>query len=384
MNWRKLSRRLHLWLGVSLGALLVVFALTGSALVFYNELDTGLHPRLSAAEPVSEINWDMALASLHQTYPDKPGPWRLEVTPEQRFIPVRYYNPPEKQGQGFAPLMAWLEAGSGEVLRQSYWGDYLVTWLFNLHFQLLSGDTGQLVVGYFGLLSLLVLLSGLLAWWPRKGQWIRALQTRRRASKMGILYDVHKLTGLIFIAPLMVLLSTGAMLGLPAQTKALLQSVSGPDSTAPAPVVSAPVGPVQVSLSQAVEVARQALPGAQLAWIHTPAKDGQPGYYRFRFQVAGDPSRRFPHSQVFVSTRTPSIIQVSDYREQNTTATVLNWLHSLHAGSALGVTGRVLWVLAGIACALLFVLGCYRWHLRRNGGQQRGNRKSKSRKAAGG
>ncbi|RZM08056.1 MAG: hypothetical protein EOP67_72300, partial [Sphingomonas sp.] len=40
---RILVRRVHLWLGLSLGLLFAVLGLTGSALVFYTGIDAALH-----------------------------------------------------------------------------------------------------------------------------------------------------------------------------------------------------------------------------------------------------------------------------------------------------------------------------------------------------
>jgi uncharacterized iron-regulated membrane protein len=48
---RGLSRHLHLWSGLSLGLLLALLGLTGSALVFYTEIDSALHPVEQAQAP---------------------------------------------------------------------------------------------------------------------------------------------------------------------------------------------------------------------------------------------------------------------------------------------------------------------------------------------
>ena len=39
-------RRLHLWLGLGLGGLLILLGLTGSILAFYPEIDALLHPEI--------------------------------------------------------------------------------------------------------------------------------------------------------------------------------------------------------------------------------------------------------------------------------------------------------------------------------------------------
>ncbi len=124
-SWRLFSRRLHLWLGLSVGMILVLISLSGAAIVFYVELDRWLHPEPKLQKPhAGEPDWEQAVRTLRAAYPDKTGPWRLEVTPDQQLIPARYNQPQETKGLHFAPLLVWLSADGSQVLRQDYWGRY--------------------------------------------------------------------------------------------------------------------------------------------------------------------------------------------------------------------------------------------------------------------
>jgi uncharacterized iron-regulated membrane protein len=353
-SWRKTARRLHLWLGLSVGLLLVLISLSGAAVVFYVELDQALHPQLQQAQ--AEPDYQQALATVRALYPDRTGPWRFEVTDSAGIIPARYYNPVETQGQGFAPLLLWLSSDGRTVLR---------------HYQLLLGSTGTVVVGYFGLASLLLLLSGLMAWWPKAGQWRKSLSFKSRSSVIGALYDWHKSLGLLSVLPLLLLTLTGVMLALPEPTAAVLQQLPGQKAkaaTLSAPEVSAPeVDPGQqhIRLNQALSAARGAAPEGQLAWIETPALQGP--YYKFRVQLPGDPSRRFPHSYIQIDAYSGAVAQLLDIREQGSTERVLNWLHPLHDGSVGGLVLRCVWLLFGFFPLLLAWLGIRRYLLRRRG-----------------
>lgn len=363
MNWRKLSRRLHLWLGLSAGLLLMIISLTGSALVFYVEIDKVLHTEIRHYQRATEPDWDAILDTLHTQYPDKTGSWRFEVTQDQGAVPARYYSPTETEGRSFAPLLVWLSADGQQILQQDVWGDTLMTWLYNLHYQLWLDKTGAAIVGWFGLLASLILLSGLLAWWPRQGQWLKALRFKARSAAIGLLYDWHKLLGLLFALPLLLLCLTGTMLALPDETRTILSALTGPVQTPDIPQNKSSL-PVNVSPSIAVNTAHTVLPQAKLAWIETPSAVN--GYYRLRVQVPGDPSIRFPNSFIYIDASTAEVLSVFDYRQQGNSNTILNWLHSLHDGIAFGLLGRILWVLAGIACLILFILGYWRWWLRQS------------------
>lgn len=363
-SWRFLCRRLHLWLGLSVGMMLVLISLSGATIVFYVELDRWLHPELQTQMRHSgEPDWEQAVRTLRSAYPDKTGPWRLEVTPDQQLIPARYNQPRETQGQHFAPLLVWLSADGRQVLRQDYWGQSLLTWLYNLHYQLLLGATGTVLLGYLGIASLVLLMSGLGAWWPKHGQWRKNLLFKARRSKSGLLYDWHKTLGLCCLLPLILLSVTGVMLALPGPTQTVLQILPGqkpnPGLLSWQTTASETAAVPFVQLTDAINNVKRTLPQATLAWIEVPALTG--GYYQFRVQLPGDPSRRFPHSYIQVDRSTGAIARLQDIRERGSSERIKNWLHPLHDGSAGGLWLRALWLFIGFSPLLLALLGVWRY-----------------------
>lgn len=358
---RGIVRRIHLWLGLSLGALFVLAGLTGSLLVFYPRIDAALHPEIVVTTPAAPVSWERAYQTVRTAYPDKLGPWRFEVTGGASAIPTRYYNPPERAGEDFAPMLVWLSPDGGAVLRRDYWGDSAMTWVYNLHYRLLIGPVGEVVMGYAGLAILVLLLSGLWAWWPRAGQWQKALALKRGAAPIRALYDWHKLTGLVSIALSLMLVGTGVMLALPVESNAVLAPALGP--------VDTPVWPATamrgrlVSVDAAIARAQAALPQARVAWIETPDVAG--GVYVLRMQQPGDPSPRFPHSFVFVDAASGAVLDKVDAQLAGPLTTVNNWLHALHDGSAGGLVLRWLVLVAGLAPLGLFATGVLRWQKRR-------------------
>ena len=365
---RRGVRMLHLWLGLGLGGLLVLLGLTGSILAFYPELDALLHPEIRV-EGSGPPDWDRALTTVRAAYPDKDGPWRFEVTGKPGAIPARYYNPPERAGHAFRPMMVWLSPDGGAVLRRDYWGEYAMTFIYDLHYRLLMGETGGKVLGWMGFALLALLLSGLWAWWPRiwsRGSWRKAIRVKRSALPQRALRDWHKLTGLSGLAFLLILTVTGIMLELPEESDAALGAIGLPVDHAPH--VHAPASDVSassvISPSKAIETAMTELSGARLAWIETPPSSG--GTYRLRMQVPGDPSFRFPHSFVWVDGATGEVLAVQDAREAASGTTVNNWVHPLHDGSAGGLAGRVLITVTGLVPLFLFVTGLMRWRARKS------------------
>ncbi len=356
---QRLVRKVHLWLGLSLGALFVLLGLTGSVLVFYTEIDRQLNPALAVA--AAPPDWDQAVRTLRTAFPNKQGPWRLEVTQDRGAIPARYYNPPETAGRAFAPMMVWLSPDGRHVLRQDFWGDYAMTWIYDLHFSLLAGEIGGAIIGWSGVILLALLVSGVWAWWPR-GNWRKALRYKAHAAPTRRLRDQHKWAGLGSALLLLALTGTGAMLALAEETEAVLRATGAPPTQITPPVSRAWEGR-QISLGQAIQTAQAALPDARIAWIEVPGPGN--AAFRFRLQTPADPSRRFPHSYVWIDQYSGQVLKVADLRSGTAGDVVLAWLHPIHDGSVGGRLTQILAVLSGLAPLLLFVTGWRRYRLRR-------------------
>ncbi len=369
---RPIVRRLHLWLGLSLGVLFALMGLTGSALVFYQEIDAWLHPEVRVANPLPAPGWDspvwdQALATVRARWPERDGAWRFEATSEPGALPARY-QPPDAGHHG-RRIMVWLSPDGRQVLREAEWGGYLMTWLYNLHMELLLHEPGRAIVGWSGLATLVLLLSGLWAWWPR-GSWRKALHFKPEAVASRRLHDIHKLTGLAGLPLLLMLVGTGVMLALPDESNAVLARTLGPlnkapvvRSVAPAPGASSERPWSRITLAQALTTAHREMPQARLAWVEAP---GSPtGVVMVRAQQPGDPSHRFPHSHVYIDQHSGQVLAVNDRQRFGSSSVVNNWLHPLHDASVGGLGLRVLVAVVGVMPMALLVTGCLRWWGRR-------------------
>lgn len=357
---RILVRRVHLWLGLSLGLLFAVLGLTGSALVFYTGMDATLHPVVEAGPgdlPLGLISpvWDRALATGRARWHHPGDKWTLEVTGEGGPIPARYY-PASGHGHHTDRVMVWFSPDGTRIVRAEPWGRYLMSWLYQLHMALLAGDLGGQVVGWSGVAMLVLLVSGIAAWWPR-GSWRKALAFKRDAATIRRLRDLHKLSGLWSMVLLFVLVGTGVLLALPAVTQALLAPAA-----VPAPV-SAGGGERQVTIVQAFGAAHEALPDGRIVFIDMPGAGDAP--IRVRLQVPGDPHRRFPGSYVFIDQLSGRVLAVHDVRRANTGTTMASWVRTLHDGTVGGMATRILAVLIGFVPTVLLATGVLHWLRRR-------------------
>ncbi|MBP6816397.1 MAG: PepSY domain-containing protein [Burkholderiaceae bacterium] len=363
MRLRKQARRvwltLHQGIGLGLGLLFVLLGLTGSLLVFYLEIQGLFDPgRPASHEQVASASPDAVLARLRTLYPERAGPWRIEM-PRDLGGPLRarYYNPPERAGRLFAPCLITLDPSSLQVRRSGFWGDDPLTWIYNLHYSLLLEHNGRMVVGGAGLFMVFSLVSGAVLWWPSRSRMASSLMPRLRPGHVRRIYDLHVLGGLYGWLLLAAVGLTGAALAFPDVVRGLLAAASPMHGH---PAAAAPGNaPPSVTLAEAVRVARSRFPDAQVRWIHSSGAGGEP--ISIRLHQAGEPSHRFPHTQVWLRPDDATVVAVKDASRASPGDTVLAWLHPLHNGEALGLPGRLLVCAAGLIPALLFVTGWIRW-----------------------
>lgn len=376
---RRLWLACHLWLGLALGGLLVMFGVTGSVLVFYTEVDRLLNPYTVTDATPPDVDLDAAFAALRTAHPARTGPWRIEL-PLHDGVPLmaRYYRPAERADRGFAPLLVTLDPSTLAITRTAFWGDTAMTWIYDLHYTLLLDRPGKTAVGIAGLLMLLSLGSGLWLWWPRKGRLLHALKPVLRHGRARLTYDLHVLSGSWGAMLLITLALTGAALALPDTTRSLIEPASPlfrmPDLHAiPPPMDHA------ITAGEAVAIARSRFPGRELRWVESPSLEG--GAWRVVLHQPDEPSRRFPRSQVWVHPESGAIVAVRDAAQDGGGDTVLNWLHPLHNGEAFGMTGRVLMCIAGLLPAVLFVTGWMRWRQKARAKALAGRRQARIRRS---
>lgn len=366
---RPLWLKFHLYLGLSAGLIFVLAGLTGSLLVFYVEIDELLNPQLqiSAAQAQQPPqSYENLLQALHKTHPERTGAWRMEIPRHaQAMMMARYYKPKETEHLHFAPYIAWLNPYTAQVVSSRFWGQYLMTWLYDLHYELLLDTTGKILMGIIGGLLLIVTLTGLYLWWPASFNKVKtALIFKRRSSSERFIFDLHKVNGIYSLLILLILLVSGVLLELPDTFNPMINRLS-PLYEMPKPASHYQAGQQRISVDSAVKTAKKVYPHAQLRWIETP--NNPQGSYRIMLYQDGEPSQRFPKTMIWLDQYSSKILAIRDPLQSNSGGdTFISWLHPLHSGEIAGLAGRWLIFFSGFIPAILYITGLMRWQQKRN------------------
>jgi len=360
-SWRRYVRMLHLYLGMFLGAVFVLLGLTGSFLVFYPEIDRWLNPALVHQQPLQPNaaiqTW---FDQLHEQFPERQGAWRIEL-PRQadQVVFARYLKPEERDPNEFSPIVVALDPSSGAVLSTRIWGEYLVTWMYDLHYSLLMGQSGKAWVSVFGIALIVSVILGLCLWVPRgKHRLTKAMPKVRNGSKKAV-YDIHSYAGAYGAAWLLLIAVTGVGLATPHWLEPMVNRMSVRWDMQTVPSVVPLPDAKRISADQAVSLALTHFPNAKLRWIEAPVKPEDA--YVLRLQQAGEPSERFPKTFVWVDPFAAQVLASRDPLKLGAADVFFDWLHPLHNGEAFGRTGRILAVITGCLPLVLMLTGWLRW-----------------------
>ena len=157
---RRVSSWIHLYGGLVLGGLLIVISVSGSALVFEDALKAWLRPDLHHVAPSGErASIDEVLGAVEEAYPDA-TPWIVNLSTASTEPTVVRLGPEASS--------VYVDPHRASVLGAQRPDEGLVNTIVSLHVELLAGRMGGLVVGVSGLLLVLLTVTGLVLWWPRR------------------------------------------------------------------------------------------------------------------------------------------------------------------------------------------------------------------------
>jgi len=174
---RRAMFQVHLWAGMILGLYIVLVCVSGSAVVFRNDL----YNFVDAGEKAGTI--DAKSAWLHPTY-------------------------------------------------------VALHWLGELHGRLLLGTNGMLINAVGGFLTAAVCLTGLVIWWPGIARWRRALTVRSGVGWKRLNFDLHSAVGFWTFALLLMWGMTGGYFVFPEPFRAVINFFTpiNPPASAPQPI----------------------------------------------------------------------------------------------------------------------------------------------------
>lgn len=340
----------HRYLGLAIGGLLLISGLTGSAIVFNRDIDGWLNPDLLRVAPQAErASLHTLMRNVREAAPDRQaGALFLPEEPD-RAVEVWFREDDWR---------AYADPYTGEVLGVRQATASLMGFLVDLHMHLLSGETGERIMGWSGLGGIVLALLGLWLWWPKRSRWRQAFSIKWQAAPVRVWLDAHKVTGALACAFLLLTAATGASLALyDIVTEPALVALTGEGTRRPAPRSAGGAGS-DASLDPMLARAAAVFPQGRITRINLPAQPGDAVLVRMR--LPGE-AHQFGRTFLWFDRYDGSLLRVDNALEANLATRVQSWLYPLHTGFYGGSPTRGLQVLIGLSLALLSASGGWLW-----------------------
>ncbi|MFL2770564.1 MAG: PepSY-associated TM helix domain-containing protein [Rhodospirillaceae bacterium] len=355
----------HRWSGIIAGLLVVLIGITGSLLIFEDELDIAFNVGLYTVVPAGERRpLDQIITSAEEQDTNGQAFFvsRIDDSAERAFVvTLLQQNGDEKQV--FVDPYTALVTGERSSLSS-------MALIRRLHGDLTLGAVGENTLGILALLLMAMLLAGLLVWLPRGGNLRKALSVRWDGGSRYLLRDLHNTGGVylfffLFLSaltvPPIVWKMTTPTTGPPARSTAQPPGASSaPPILSDSPVLTETESPpTTIPWQQAADAALAAVPNTWLGFILRPV--GPQPFYLIR---VFPPSVNTVSEQttVFVNRYNGSIIRVSAPAAPTLTSLLsADFAASLHSGAIAGLPGRIIMFLAGLFFPVLFVTGFILW-----------------------
>jgi uncharacterized iron-regulated membrane protein len=343
---RELLLKVHRWMGLVAGIIIFVIAVTGCVLIFENDIDRAANASVLKVTPGPQrVPLQQALQNVRAAYPSE--------TPSAISFPQQ---PNHALQVGLKGVSVGVDPYTGRVLGKVDRSKGFARWVHLLHTRLLAGRPGEIIVGGFTVVTLLMAITGVYLWWPRQIWTVKA--TARSWRRLN--FDLHNVLGW-YSAVLLVFISlSGVLIAYESQLDPLVLKLNGRAVAAKPAQVSSTVipGAAPISLDEAYRAAQAAVPDAFIANMNIP----DPGKAVYRMAVKF-PEDRTPagRSRVAVDQYSGAVLDVVSTRTQPLGTKILNLKRSIHTGDVFGWPSQALAFLVSLALAGQVVTGFLIW-----------------------
>ncbi|OUO97903.1 PepSY-associated TM helix domain-containing protein [Barnesiella sp. An22] len=366
---KKTFRKIHLWLAVPFGLIITIICFTGALLVFEDQVTQ--------------------LTNRHLYYVESPGSQPLPVgtlvekvesqlTKGATITGVTIYPQPDRSYQVnlSAPKGAavYIDPYTGEVLGQSQRTPFFRT-VFMLHRWLLDSQPadggifwGKRITGISTLLFVIILLSGIVIWWPRSRKGLKnGIQIALRKGKARFWHDLHAAGGIYVLLLVLVMALTGLTWSFDWYKNAFY-TLFGVETTAPAKGPAhkekSPQGPQPGTTTEATA---PVTPFACWQQVYNQVAAENPDRLKIEITdgTASVSNNRYGNirgtDRYTFDPQSGQITGASLYKDTGNSGKIRGWIYSVHTGAWGGNLTRIIWFLAALLGATLPLTGYYLW-----------------------
>ncbi|WP_449388808.1 PepSY-associated TM helix domain-containing protein [Chryseobacterium lineare] len=375
---KKWSAKLHLWFGLSVGLIVFIVSLSGTIYVFKDEIQNVLRKdaiyvkaETITQKPISiEVLKEKVSLEINEQFPVASVEITLDKNKSYEFL---YYEKDKKAWNYFDEVkinkLVYVNPYNGEILGVYNEKYDVFPILKSIHWSLLlKTDWGKYVVGIPVVLFIIMLITGIILWWPknknaRKGRlsfdW-KNVKTWKRKN-----YDLHNILG-FYVSFIALLLSlSGIYFSFPWVKNTFNLVLSGASELPKEKEIKS-----QDSLSTknnsvfdlVSQETRKLYPTSSSFRIPLNGKNKKGKELKnIPVTVYGEEGKFAIRHQVVFDKYSGKLLSDKPHHKLNNAEKYAHANYDIHTGSYFGILGKIIWFIAGLVCTSLPVTGFLIW-----------------------
>lgn len=361
---RKLFKQIHLWISVPVGLIISIVCLTGALLVFEKEITRAVSPHLYTVdytEGTTPLKPSQIVALINNQISDTLEVNSLQTAqnPEEAWM-VSFKNAGRRQlsiNPYSGEINGWVEGSSFfQTVRK------LHRWLLDAPAQKGAPSTGKTIVGISTLLMVVILISGLVIWWPRSR---KSLQNRLKLSCnkgwFRFWYDSHVSLGFYATIFLLIMALTGLTWSF-RWYRTGFYALFGVSTEQPQQTTAHGEGHNNKEKRKRAEQTNYLAWDTALAELQTKYNSyGTIQLNKNNAQIIQAGKRKGDTALFDAHTGKITEITIYDTNEQPISSKMKGIIYSFHTGQWGGIITRVLYFLSAFVGGILPLTGYYLW-----------------------
>tara|TARA_R100001369_G_scaffold91771_1_gene134146 strand:- start:6094 stop:7236 length:1143 start_codon:yes stop_codon:yes gene_type:complete len=364
MNLRKIIFELHKILGLTTGIVVFIVAITGCCWAFRDEIES-LYDDYKKVSPQNDPILTPTEAKMYakEVFPDNHIHGTLFKKADDA-IEVIFYDPKPEFYQS-----VFLNPYTGKVLQVDDHLSGFFAFILKGHMRLwLPKEIGEQVVGASILIFMVIILSGIFLWVPKKR---KNLKQRLRFSWKGTTrwkrknFDLHTIIGFYICSLALILAFTGSVMSYNWMKYVLYKSLGGDKEAAfiiPENIGSPSQGEGVLPIDLLIPKLQAASPNSESFELHYPTGPDASIYVEVSNSsgLYYDSDFRFFDQHTLEEIETPSIY--GKYENAKVADKILRMNYDIHIGAIGGIAGKIIAFLVSLLTASLPVTGILLWY----------------------
>jgi uncharacterized iron-regulated membrane protein len=362
MSIKVFVKKVHLILGLGSGLIVVFLGITGCLLAFQREIENTfqsyryVEEQAAAVLPPSQLKAraEKELPGKHVHAVMYNGKAMAATVIFYQFEPENYY------------YNVYVNPYNGAILKVKNLDRDFFRIVVMGHFYLwLPPEIGQPIVASATLVFLVMMITGIILWWPRNRKAARqrfSIKWNARWRRKN--YDLHNVLGFYMTWVAIFLAITGLVWGFQWFANSLYAAAGGNKSlvySEPISSVTASVHPGKPAIDIVWEKMKAMYPTAEAIEVHPPASDSSP------VAANANPDRatynkidyRYFDQYTFEELDVDHIY--GRYSEASVADKIMRMNYDVHTGAILGIVGKVLAFFGSLIAASLPITGVVIW-----------------------